>query len=62
MKDRADLILELAEIQNELSAYTPVDIMTITGFMKTNEEVEDHIKSSAEKLEAYKSSRLQKET
>ena len=44
----------LVTVQNELSGYVPVDILTITGFMKTDEELEEHLRSCQARLEGYK--------
>lgn len=44
----------LVTIQNELADYAPIDILTITGFMKTEEELEAHLVSCQAKLEGYK--------
>ena len=58
MKTRQELIRELVDVQNELEAYAPVDIMTITGFMQTNEEIEKHIERNKQLVEKYKKSAL----
>lgn len=44
---------ELNDIQNELSAYCNVDIVTITGFMNA-QEFDKHIEASKRKLERLK--------
>ncbi len=44
----------LKKIQNELAAYAPIDIITITGFMKTHTELRTHLAASIDKLRRYK--------
>lgn len=44
----------LVEVQNELSQYVDIDILTITGFMKTDDELEAHLAANRKTLVKYK--------
>ena len=45
---------DLEAVQNELSAYVDVDILTITGFMETDAELKAHLTANQRTLEKYK--------
>ena len=50
---REALIDELIDVQNRLEAFTSVDIVSITGFMKSNEEIQPHIELCKKDLDRY---------
>lgn len=49
---------ELVSTQNELSEYAPVDILTITGFMKTEAQLIKHLNENKALLNRYRASKL----
>lgn len=42
---------ELVDVQNELSLHIPVDVLTITDFMKTQDELIQHLAACKRKLD-----------